>query len=135
MSDSKTPAEAPPKHHTIGECMHFVAARELLARGTLAPDTVELLILTAPQPIGLVKVDSDRLGETLVSATFVGANAAFNGNWYTDSEKDAKSQGKNSAKMLEVGILDIAQQVKARVQKIWNERFGSQIKAPSILRH
>lgn len=133
MPNPKPPA--PPIHHDLGQCIHFVAARELMERGTLAPDTVELLILTAPQPIATIKVDSDRLGETQVAASFVGAGSAFNGNWYTDTEKDAKARGKNSERLLEVGILEIAQKVKAKVKMLWDERYSKIVKAPSVLRH
>lgn len=122
-----TPAPQPPMHD-LGQCIHFVAAQELLQHGMLAPDTVELLIVSAPQPISTINPSPTNAKKMAIAASFLGAGRAFTGQWTVDAENDAKNEGRVSQNTLDQGVYDLAARVKQVVKSLWVQQTAKMSK-------
>jgi hypothetical protein len=127
MSVDQKPApdmqdEFSPKMHDVRETIHFVAATELVLFGQLKPDTVELLVLLAPQPTVAFKppAEGSLYGNLIVA--FAGAGAAFSKNTAISAMDDAATGGKVQIKAEDETTRDIAKAAKLRLQNLIHQR-------------
>lgn len=128
MSIDQTPTpsssqdELSPKMHDPREAIHFVAATELVCYGQLKPDTVELLVLLAPQPTVAFAppTDGGKFGNLIVA--FAAAGSAFSKNTPIDVDKDVASGNKMQVQVEDEVTKQMAEAVKARLQNLIHQR-------------
>lgn len=120
--EAQTPPEKPAdiKELTPIEAVMFIAAQEIVAKGILSPDTAELIVLFAPQPIEVVKpAGADRtMRKTSIDVSIWFSGNVFNGHWDVATE-DIQFVGLNDGswptnveKAIDDGRFKIAQTVK-----------------------
>lgn len=114
--------EFSPKMHDPREAIHFVAATELVLNNRLSAETVEMLIMLAPQPTVAYNPPQDNgaFGQLIVA--FAGAGAAFSKNTPIDAQADAASGGKVQIKVEDEVTKDIATAVLKRLQALIHQR-------------
>lgn len=111
-----------PKMHDPREAIHFVAATELVCYGQLKPDTVELLVLLAPQPTVAFAppTDGGAFGNLIVA--FAAAGSAFSKNVPIDVQKDIASGNKLQVMEEDTATKDMAEAVKVRLKTLIHQR-------------
>lgn len=127
MAVDQTPTPTPqdeysPKMHDPREAIHFVAATEIMLNGRMSAETVEMLLLLAPQPTVAFKPPEgdSKFGQLIVA--FAGAGAAFSKNTPIDAQADAATGGKAQIKVEDEVTKDIAAAVLKRLQNLIHQR-------------
>lgn len=114
--------EFTPKMHDPRESIHFVAATELVIYGALKPDTVELLVLLAPQPTVAFQPPPEGQSHGSLTVAFCGANSAMSKAVPIDAAADVASGHKLRVTQEDEITRDLAEAMKKRLQNLIHQR-------------